>query len=113
MTRLKGIALSGGAGTRLYRWLGGQQAAAAGLQQAVVYYPLTTLMLAGCRDILIVNPSRPYCRLFGDGKEWGIDIGAAGAVEPHGVLAQIASARPARRRREHPGAQKSAQDCDR
>ena len=59
MTRLKGIALSGGAGTRLYRWPGGQQAAAAGLQQAVVHYPLTTLMLAGCRDILIVNPSRP------------------------------------------------------
>jgi hypothetical protein len=59
MTRLKGIAQSDGAGTRLYRWPGGQQAAAAGLQQAVVYYPLTTLMLAGCRDILIVNPSRP------------------------------------------------------
>jgi hypothetical protein len=59
MTGLKGAALSGGAGARLYRLPGGQQASAAGLQQAVVYYPLTTLMLAGCRDILIVNPNRP------------------------------------------------------
>jgi hypothetical protein len=102
MTRLEGIALSGGAGTRLYRWPGGQQAAAAGLQQAVVHYPLTTLMLAGCRDILIVNPhdEPSYRRLFGDVKRWGIDIGTAGAVGPQGVLAQIASARPARRRRE-------------
>jgi hypothetical protein len=59
MTRLKGTAPSAGTGTRLYRWPGGQQAAAAGLQQAVVYDPLTTLMPAGCRDVLIVNPSRP------------------------------------------------------
>jgi len=59
MTRLKGIALSGGAGTRLYRWPGGQQAAAAGLQHAVVYYPLTTPILAGCRDDAVENILAP------------------------------------------------------
>jgi hypothetical protein len=50
----------------------------------VVYYLLTMLMLAGCRDILlIVNPhDQPsYRRLFGDGKQWGIDIGAAEPME--------------------------------
>jgi glucose-1-phosphate thymidylyltransferase len=89
MTRLKGIVLSGGAGTRLY-----PMTRAANKQllpvynKPMVYYPLTTLMLAGCRDILlVVNPhdELSYRRLFGDGRQWGIDIQYAVQPKPGGI----------------------------
>ncbi len=54
----------------------------------MVYYPLTTLMLAGCRDILlIVNPGdvEAYRRLFGDGRQWGIEIGYEPQPKPGGI----------------------------
>ena len=68
---MKGIVLSGGSGTRLY-----PMTRAANKQllpvynKPMVYYPLTTMMLAGCREILlVVNPhdEEAYRRLFGDG----------------------------------------------
>ncbi len=89
MTRLKGIVLSGGRGTRLY-----PMTRAANKQllpvynKPMVYYPLTTLMLAGCRDILlVVNPhdEESYRRLFGDGKQWGLEIRYAVQPKPGGI----------------------------
>ena len=75
---MKGIVLSGGSGTRLY-----PMTRAANKQllpvynKPMVYYPLTTLMLAGCREILlVVNPhdEEAYRRLFGDGRQWGLEM---------------------------------------
>lgn len=89
MTGMKGIILSGGSGTRLY-----PMTRAANKQllpvynKPMVYYPLTTLMLAGCRDILlVVNPgdAEAYRRLFGDGRQWGIEIGYETQSKPGGI----------------------------
>jgi glucose-1-phosphate thymidylyltransferase len=89
MDRMKGIVLSGGSGTRLY-----PMTRAANKQllpvynKPMVYYPLSTLMLAGCREILlVVNPAdeEPYRRLFGDGRQWGLEISYAVQPKPGGI----------------------------
>jgi len=86
---MKGIVLSGGSGSRLY-----PMTRAANKQllpvynKPMVYYPLTTLMLAGCREILlVVNPhdEESYRRLFGDGRQWGLDIRYAVQPRPGGI----------------------------
>jgi glucose-1-phosphate thymidylyltransferase len=54
----------------------------------MVYYPLTTLMLAGCREILlVVNPhdEEAYRRLFGDGRQWGLEVSYAVQPKPGGI----------------------------
>jgi glucose-1-phosphate thymidylyltransferase len=86
---MKGIVLSGGSGTRLY-----PMTRAANKQllpvynKPMVYYSLTTLMLAGCREILlVVNPHdvEAYRRLFGDGHQWGLSVGYAIQERPGGI----------------------------
>ncbi len=86
---MKGIVLAGGSGTRLY-----PMTRAANKQllpvynKPMVYYPLTTLMLAGCRNILlVVNPHdvEAYHGLFGDGRQWGLSIGYAIQERPGGI----------------------------
>src|SRR6476619_7566181 len=86
---MKGIVLSGGSGTRLY-----PMTRAANKQllpvynKPMVYYPLSTLMLAGCREILlVVNPhdEEAYRRLFGDGRQWGLEVRYAVQPRPGGI----------------------------
>jgi glucose-1-phosphate thymidylyltransferase len=86
---MKGIVLAGGSGTRLY-----PMTRAANKQllpvynKPMVYYPLTTLILAGCRDILlVVNPHdlAAYRGLFGDGRQWGLTIDYVIQERPGGI----------------------------